>query len=77
LEYGIAGLLCALVLLFGPITYTLLNKSNIMLIAICLAIVIQLQTDVIRGAFGDFSFQYYLLFIMAYAQQSAKKIICR
>ncbi|MBQ2025613.1 MAG: O-antigen ligase family protein [Paludibacteraceae bacterium] len=76
LEYGIAGLLCALVLLFGPITYTLLNKSNIMLTALCLAIVIQLQTDVIRGAFGDFSFQYYLLFIMAYAQQSAKKVIC-
>jgi O-antigen ligase len=77
LEYGVIGLLCAMLLVFAPITYTLLNKSNIMLTAICLAIVIQLQTDVIRGAFGDFSFQYYLLFIMAYAQQSAKKIICR
>lgn len=77
LEYGILGLLCALTLLFAPITYTLLNRSNIMLSALCLAIIIQLQTDVIRGAFGDFAFQYYLLFIMTYAQQSAKKVVCR
>lgn len=74
MEFGIIGLLLAFVLLFAPLAYMVNNKSNPLLVALWLAILLQLQTEVIRASLSELGFCYYLLLTMYYAQQGSKKV---
>lgn len=75
MEFGLLGLLTMLGILLLPIAYMVKYKCNLVLLTFWSVIVIQLQTEVIRGSLGDYAFCLYLLFAMYYAQQSSKKVV--
>ena len=75
LEFGILGLLLTLTALLGPLLYCLKNKSSLLVIAGLIAMLIQLQSEVISGSIGYLAFCFYLLLAMNYAQQSSKKVV--
>lgn len=77
MEYGIMGWIGMLLILVVPLAYMAKNNCDIMLTSIWIVILLQLQTEVIRGSLGDMQFCFYLFLTMNYAQQSAKKVKSR
>lgn len=75
LEFGLLGFLTILGILILPLVYMVKNKSNLMLLTFWFIVVVQLQTEVIRGSLSDYAFCLYLLITMYYAQQSSKKVV--
>lgn len=75
MEFGIFGLICMGCILLLPVYYGIKNKSDLLIVACWILVIIQMQTEVIRGSYGDLAFGIYLLFTMYYAKHSTKEIV--
>jgi O-antigen ligase len=75
MEFGLLGLVCMGCMLFLPFVYCIKQRSDMMITSCWILILIQMQTEVIRGSYGDLAFGIYMLLAMNYAQQSSKKVV--
>ncbi len=75
MEFGLLGLFCMSCILLMPLYYGISNKSNLLIIACWILVIIQMQTEVIRGSYGDLAFGVYLLFAMYYTKQGTKEVV--